>query len=625
MQIHPNLKENHFRLPAVFALAVICLICAIGAAGRTNQRKSVTSPAAAKSVSASTAAPVTVGSLGNEPVLAIAPDGTLYISALQHFYRSTDGGATWSNPPGPPESQVNLNSDSSISVDPGNRVYFTFDYPYAGTTAVCTSDDKGDNWACDPAVVPGGTDRMWVVAPSTSTAYEVTNQGLYETAFLSSTDRGTTWVPTAIADGLLEPQSGPLLQKNCSTKVLQPIKTYGLTNDVLEVQFYVYDPTTMDAILSDVRPTGLPLPTALPGASFGLDGALYVSSEEPNAAGGRQVVVARSPDEGLTWAKLPPLPATTTGTATFSWVAAGAPGHVGILYYYSTDNGDPGTLTTSNWSAVWAESYDADSAIPTWTTTTAEDLVHTGAICVAADCMGTNRFAGDFITAIIDTSGAAHLTWMKQEGGIGSISIRYQRIQSGVISTYAPPPCGTIPVPVQLNAVASRKVHGSAGLFDIDLPLTGTHGIECRSGGADGDFTMVFKFADTLTGIGSATVTSGTGRVHDGAIGSDAHEYVLNLTGVTNAQHVTVTLRAVQDSAGHNSDEISAPVDVLLGDVNANGVMTNADVSLVKARVAAGGSVDSSNFRDDVNANGVITNADVSVTKAQVAAGAQLP
>ena len=113
-------------------------------------------------------APVTVGTVGNEPIVTTAPDGTLYISALQHFYRSTDGGVTWTNLAGPIEAQVNLNTDSSISVDPNNRVYFTFDYPYAGTTAVCTSDDKGDTWSCDPTVVPGGTDRMWVVAPSLS-------------------------------------------------------------------------------------------------------------------------------------------------------------------------------------------------------------------------------------------------------------------------------------------------------------------------------------------------------------------------------------------------------------------------------------------------------------------------
>src|SRR5207244_7241090 len=49
-------------------------------------------------------APVTVGTLGNEPVIAVAPDGTLYISALQHIYRSTDGGATWTNLPRPIET-----------------------------------------------------------------------------------------------------------------------------------------------------------------------------------------------------------------------------------------------------------------------------------------------------------------------------------------------------------------------------------------------------------------------------------------------------------------------------------------------------------------------------------------
>jgi len=41
--------------------------------------------------------------------------------------------------------------------------------------------------------------------------------------------------------------------------------------------------------------------------------------------------------------------------------------------------------------------------------------------------------------------------------------------------------------------------------------------------------------------------------------------------------------------------------------------------------VTVGGNVDSSNFKDDVNVNGAITTADVSIVKGQVAAGAQLP
>ena len=34
---------------------------------------------------------------------------------------------------------------------------------------------------------------MWVVAPAANRAYEVTNEGLYQTAFLTSTDGGATW------------------------------------------------------------------------------------------------------------------------------------------------------------------------------------------------------------------------------------------------------------------------------------------------------------------------------------------------------------------------------------------------------------------------------------------------
>jgi hypothetical protein len=389
---------------------------------------------------ANASSPVTVGIHGNEPLITRAPDGTLYISALQHLYRSTDSGASWTELLGPIyASTLNLNSDSSISVDPLNRLYFTFDYPYAGTTAVCTSDDRGTTWTCNPAVVAGGTDRMWILAPGTTAAYEVTNQGLYETAFLQSSDRGATWVPKSIGSGLLEPQSGPLLQKDSSSDVLQVIKIYGtLPQEVPELKVYVYHPAATGSIISDTRSTGLALPLALPSASFGRDGQLWVASEEANSAGGRQVVLARSTNEGVTWSKLAPIPGTTSGTAIFSWVAAGGPHHVGVLYYYTPDNGNPGALTNSTWSAMWAESFNADSPVPTWTVTSAESTIHKGAICIAADCSGSNRFAGDFISAIIGPNEVSHLTWMKQEGGTGAISIRYQQIQSSPPSKKQP-------------------------------------------------------------------------------------------------------------------------------------------------------------------------------------------
>src|SRR5438128_9080605 len=279
-------------MKTIFLLFACVMIPALAFGGKLP--KSSPSPTPAPT-------PVTVGVDGNEPLLAEAPDGTLYISALQHLYRSTNSGTSWTELLGPIyASTINLNSDSSISVDPGNRLYFTFDYPYAGTTAVCTSDDRGVTWNCNPAVVPGGTDRMWILAPTTTAAYEVTNEGLYETAFLQSSDRGGTWTPTSIGSGLLEPQSGPLLQKTGSSDVLQVIKVYGtLPQEVPELKVYVYHPGATGSIISDIRSTGLALPLALPSAAYGRGGQLWVSSDELNPAGGKQGLCAVTPNDGL--------------------------------------------------------------------------------------------------------------------------------------------------------------------------------------------------------------------------------------------------------------------------------------------------------------------------------------
>jgi len=172
--------------------------------------------------------------------------------------------------------------------------------------------------------------------------------------------------------------------------------------------------------------------------------------------------------------------------------------------------------------------------------------------------------------------------------------------------------------PVSALSAVSRKMHGTLGPFGIPLPLTGPSGIECR---LDGPTEVVFTFPTAVT-FNNAMVTSGTGSVATTA-GNGTTTVTADLSGVINQQWVTLTLLGVND--GTNTNDVAVRIGVLLGDVNLNGVVTNADVSLVKAQVAAGASVGPSNFQDDINANGVITNADVSLTKAQVAAGAQLP
>jgi hypothetical protein len=176
--------------------------------------------------------------------------------------------------------------------------------------------------------------------------------------------------------------------------------------------------------------------------------------------------------------------------------------------------------------------------------------------------------------------------------------------------------------PPQLVSVVSRKNHG--GLTppgDLVLTTSGPATIECRTGGnPSGDHALVFKFLKTLTGVGSvtaaATTSSGTQILTPtGNIGTDAHEYLVTLTGVPNASHLTVTLHSVADSSLAAGD-ISAHMDVLLGDVSLSGRTDAGDVTQVRNRtVTIPDTTDPASFRYDVNASGRIDAGDVTTTR----------
>jgi hypothetical protein len=168
--------------------------------------------------------------------------------------------------------------------------------------------------------------------------------------------------------------------------------------------------------------------------------------------------------------------------------------------------------------------------------------------------------------------------------------------------------------------VVSRKAQGSAGVFDIDL--TGNGGIECRSGGSDRTYTLVFSFANPLTSVGAATVTAGSGTVSSSNIDSaNPNNFIVTLSGVANAQQLTVTLAKVTDSVGNVASAISADLHLLVGDTNGDGFVNSADIGQTKSQ--SGQPVTSSNFREDVNADGFINSADIGLVKSD--SGTALP
>jgi glucose/arabinose dehydrogenase len=174
------------------------------------------------------------------------------------------------------------------------------------------------------------------------------------------------------------------------------------------------------------------------------------------------------------------------------------------------------------------------------------------------------------------------------------------------------------PMPV---SAASRRIHGSTPR-DLNLPLTGAPGVECRSGGANGNYTMIFTFAVPLASVGGRSVTAGIGSVSSSMIDStNAHQYIVNLTGVTNSQYITVTLTNVIDVAGNTSSAVSAAMGVLVGDTNADGFVNSADISQTKSE--SGNAVTTLNFREDVNVDGFINSADISFVKSM--SGSALP
>jgi hypothetical protein len=201
-------------------------------------------------------------------------------------------------------------------------------------------------------------------------------------------------------------------------------------------------------------------------------------------------------------------------------------------------------------------------------------------------------------------SGGQHTVYARQvvRGGCATSAV--------VSRTFSVPGA---PVP---TSVVSRKNHTGVGNFDVVLPLVGTPGIECRTGGATGDHKVIVNFTVPVS-VTSVAVTSGVGSVSGTTIAGG--QVTVNLTGVANAQVITITLFGV--SNGTNSGDVAVPMAVLLGDTTASAAVNSSDITQTKAQ--SGTAASASNFRTDVTINGVVNSSDVATVKSK--SGTALP
>jgi hypothetical protein len=194
--------------------------------------------------------------------------------------------------------------------------------------------------------------------------------------------------------------------------------------------------------------------------------------------------------------------------------------------------------------------------------------------------------------------------------GFGSFRVNYSGQTKVTLSDFLPPP--------QPVSLVSRKIHGAVQ-GDLSLPLSGTPGIEPRSGGASGLYQMIIDFPNSILALADVTLT-GTGNVDNFSVNGSS--VTVNLSGVANAQTIVVTLVGADD--GTNSGNVPVSMSVLIGDTSGNGTTGNGmvnstDVSQIKAK--SGTSVSPTNFIWDITVNGEINSSDVALAKSKSGTG----
>jgi hypothetical protein len=217
-------------------------------------------------------------------------------------------------------------------------------------------------------------------------------------------------------------------------------------------------------------------------------------------------------------------------------------------------------------------------------------------------------------TASVQVNGAivasgAHSAPISLAVGVNQINVVVTAQDGATNQTYGiavtrAAPGGSVPV---LQGVVSRKIHGSAGTFDLPLSQVSTNPTtEPRRGPAQ---TIVFIFDKAINGA-VASVSEGIATA--AAPVFSGNDVIVGLTGVSDQQYVTVGLANVASTDGGSGGCGSARVGFLVGDVSQNRVVTVSDLAQVNAQLAQ--IVTSANFLKDVNASGTLSVADKAVT-----------
>jgi len=561
-----------------------------------------------------------LGDAANEPSIAVDPTnlskmtiGWRQFNSVSSNFRqggygyTTDGGTTWTFP-GVLENNV-FRSDPVLNSDEtGNFFYLSLLETFCDN--IWRSLNGGQSWTrlqSDGAA--GGGDKEWLTIDKTNGIGHGFQYQAWSTAaacsggqFSRSTDGGVTWmspinIPNSPVWGTLDVDTNGNLFIGGGNFGSQfwCIRSSNAQNGGVTPTFDRVTAVNLGGSIefgAAINPGGLAgqIFLAVDRSGTGTNNNIYMLATvlPTGASNGTDVMFSRSTDGGLTFSaphRINDDPINHNKWHWFGTLSVAPNGRIDSVWL-DTRN------AANNTDSQLFYSYSVDGGI-TWSANVAVSNSFNPFIGYP----NQNKI-GDYMTIVSDNTGgnvAYAATFNNEE------DVYYVRVAPSA--------------PVAQSAF-SRKTHGGAGTFDVPLPLTGSVGVESRSGGATNDYQMIINFANSVT-VESASVTSGTGSVSSFSVSGS--QVTVNLTGVTNVQTITVTLHNVND--GTSTGDVPVSMGVLVGDVNGNAAVNASDVSLTKSQV--GVAVSGSNFREDVNANGAINSVDVAQVKANV--GTALP
>lgn len=162
---------------------------------------------------------------------------------------------------------------------------------------------------------------------------------------------------------------------------------------------------------------------------------------------------------------------------------------------------------------------------------------------------------------------------------------------------------------VTLVAASSRRGHGLAGTFDLNLSLTGQPTVEPRQSGAKPQIVFTLSAPPTAGGAAPSCANLVISNGACSAVNVEGNALIVGLSGLAKNTCLTAGVQGIDGLSGN------AQVSVVLreGDVNANGSVNILDLQAIKNQLNQ--PVGAANFRNDVTANGTINILDLQATK----------